>query len=364
MKMRARAVAQVPEVYMHEMRNPEMMMQSIIKTTARDALSEFVGQPLTQRTLEAIGGQMGALGNAAAATGNTLGIYTNSAQPIRLTTHIEKNSDSTVSISTDAFEGVYYPTSYTTNLDDPTGTATQTVTYQSLNSIQSNSLSYAMENLGTFPSATAITASTPDTFTVEHDITYGSNIGWSHTVVDQAEAKRQLFKEKIERQLNPPIADHRGRVLSIPNVHPFQTVTTPEIVALKLLKGLVGPMQFRQYLRKGRLTVRGESGMDYVMHKGRTGANVLFNGELVASLCIHLANESNLPPTDITCAKVLMVQVDEARIWRESNANGYPKTENARKMGRLFPDSKGRLVGNSKATQNSFVIGHDVALAI
>lgn len=138
----------------------------------------------------------------------------------------------------------------------------------------------------------------------------------------QARSKADLKREKIKRQLQARALNHHG--LAARATQPsadFTTVNPTELVALRLLKGMVDKDQWRRYLRYGFVLARGKSGMIYQIIRGQAHVKVYRRGDKVAELCIKVPG---VPPTDEVIARKVMIECDEMRIWHDANIHGNP----------------------------------------
>ena len=115
-----------------------------------------------------------------------------------------------------------------------------------------------------------------------------------------------------------PKSNHRGRPLrSAHKGRQFDNAAPEELVALQLLRSMVGSDEFRKYLKHGFVSVRGTSGLVYQI--GRSEHVRVWDGDTrIASLCVHL-KVPGAPPTDEVVAKLLMAELDEPNLWRRSN---------------------------------------------
>jgi len=102
----------------------------------------------------------------------------------------------------------------------------------------------------------------------------------------------------------------------------FDSVTAAEMLALQLLRKMVGQDEFRRYLKHGFILARGASGLAYQIDR-RNRIVVWECGEKLASLCVHLKHDLKTPPTDEVVAKLLIVECDEADIWKRSNVSWF-----------------------------------------
>lgn len=99
----------------------------------------------------------------------------------------------------------------------------------------------------------------------------------------------------------------------------FENCSGPELVALQLLKKMLDEDAWRKYLKYGFVLVEGESGLVYQIRRNEWHVLVYLRGEMVAELCVGLANRHYMPPTDEVIARKLIVECDEADIWRRAN---------------------------------------------
>ncbi len=128
------------------------------------------------------------------------------------------------------------------------------------------------------------------------------------------------LKEMIEERQAPAIL-HASAWNRIPTKPPTDI---REERARQILRMVVGEEQFRCFLTKGFVTVRGQSGRYFYQVKpGHTNVNVFENGKCVESLCVQL--NGNFPPTDSLVSRVLMLWNDEDELWAVANKRG-PRT--------------------------------------
>lgn len=98
----------------------------------------------------------------------------------------------------------------------------------------------------------------------------------------------------------------------------FDNATQQEIVALQLLKGLVGQDDFRRYLKYGFVMVRGHSGLRYQIERGRHVVGVWNERSRIDGICVYL--DGPFPPTDGVITRMLMAERDELELWRRGNS--------------------------------------------
>lgn len=126
----------------------------------------------------------------------------------------------------------------------------------------------------------------------------------------------------LRAQHTPMVAlrNHRGGFARA-DQHSLEDISKQELVALGLLRQMVSAEDFREYLKRGVLSVRGgQSGWVYAV--ARYGHIAVYSrGDRIAELCVHLKHQAKTPPTDEVVAKLLMVELDEADLWKRSNVH-------------------------------------------
>lgn len=98
----------------------------------------------------------------------------------------------------------------------------------------------------------------------------------------------------------------------------------PEAKARGLLKEMVGDAQFRNYMRKGFVVVRGASGIIYrVSQSGITSyARTVAGGyKKFENICVVF--KEALPPTDAVAMRVLLLRYDEFATRAKANVSRY-----------------------------------------
>lgn len=126
-------------------------------------------------------------------------------------------------------------------------------------------------------------------------------------------------------QRQPAPRNHKGVPLrSIRRGTQFSNADAAEMTALQLLRKMVSHDDFRRYLRHGFVPVRGDSGLVYQIDRINRIA-VWDKSEKLAELCVHVRSQTarQIPPTDEVVGKMLIVECDEADIWKRSNVTWY-----------------------------------------
>lgn len=148
---------------------------------------------------------------------------------------------------------------------------------------------------------------------------------WYDKVVPNlySEHARKAHRRSELRARHTPLdslRNHRGEVARAED-HSLNNQPQQELVALGLLRQMVSSEDFREYLRRGVLSVRGGvSGWVYAIPR-RGHIAVYDRGNRIAELCVHLKHQAKTPPTDEVVAKMLMVELDEADLWKRSNVH-------------------------------------------
>ena len=146
------------------------------------------------------------------------------------------------------------------------------------------------------------------------------------TLAGNIEIGDALIGVQSKRRLPPPPQNHRQQpIRSHARGTQFSDASPAELAALQLLRQMVSSDDFRRYLRHGFVSVHGGSGLTYQVDR-RQQIVVWDRAERVASLCVHLRGKA-LPPTDEVVAKIVMIECDEADIWKRANVSWYAKRE-------------------------------------
>ena len=172
--------------------------------------------------------------------------------------------------------------------------------------------------------------------------------------------KKQQLKDKIYRQMNPPVLNHLGELARGAKVS-FKNAKENEIIALQLLRQMTTPEVFRKYLRQGFVTVVGTSGLTYVIKRSNKLIDVWDFNTKIATLCVHAPN--HIPPTDGVVAKMLICECDEPDIWKRANV-AWKVREGLSERARRFktPDAietmAAAILQNHVARQDAEMMAH------
>lgn len=91
-----------------------------------------------------------------------------------------------------------------------------------------------------------------------------------------------------------------------------------EKAALESLREMISEEEFRKYLKRGFISVRGRSGKDYQIFRDRWHAKVRMRGRVVAEVCSRIKDD-HVPMTDNVIAFKTMIEADEAEFERAGN---------------------------------------------
>ena len=139
--------------------------------------------------------------------------------------------------------------------------------------------------------------------------------GWVWT----PETEAQKARARLRNQMQPDLTEMFGhQIRATKGQADFRNSRANELLALQLLRQMVTSEVFRKYLRYGFVTVRGPSGLTYVIDRSSYFIRVMDSGEMIANLCVVLRDNS-IPPTDGVVAKMLICECDEADIWERAN---------------------------------------------
>lgn len=166
--------------------------------------------------------------------------------------------------------------------------------------------------------------------TTGNDIINGSTIisypgGVVQLNPDPKKLKEDQFRYKMKQQITggAPL-NHRGaQSRATHRPADFSQVSPSEIIALRLLRGMLNEEEWKRYLRYGFIIVRGESGLVYQIVRNQSHVRVYRSGTKVAELCIYV--QGNVPPTDSVIAKKVMVECSEKDLWHKANIHGQSK---------------------------------------
>ena len=90
-----------------------------------------------------------------------------------------------------------------------------------------------------------------------------------------------------------------------------------EIVALESLRETVSEDEWKRYIKRGFILVRGSNGREYQLFRDKWHAKVRVKGKVVAEICSRLS--STVPPTDNVIAFKTMIEVDENQFEKAGN---------------------------------------------
>lgn len=91
-----------------------------------------------------------------------------------------------------------------------------------------------------------------------------------------------------------------------------------EMEALESLREMISEEEFRRYLKRGFISVKGGSGRDYQIFRDRWHAKVRVKGKVVAEICSRI-RDNRVPMTDNVIAFKTMIEADEAEFERAGN---------------------------------------------
>ena len=148
-------------------------------------------------------------------------------------------------------------------------------------------------------------------------ITTGSNITITTTgslIVTRMDADYQpvqrsaILKEVIRSNL---LIKTKSRTSPI-----GQSCSPQEVQARHTLRDMLTEKEWRGYVTNGFIIVKGASGLFYQI-KQKGSIVVYKDGNPIHSICIH--TDKSCPPTDHIINMKLLIEFDEAVIWRKGN---------------------------------------------
>jgi len=94
--------------------------------------------------------------------------------------------------------------------------------------------------------------------------------------------------------------------------------TEQERVALEALREMVTEKEYRNYIKRGFLVVRGSSGREYQLFRTKWHAKVRERGKIVAEICSRISDHK-VPLTDSVIAFKIMIETDESEFEKAGN---------------------------------------------
>ena len=122
------------------------------------------------------------------------------------------------------------------------------------------------------------------------------------------------------------------------------TANNQEIRARETLRRVIGDDKFRDFLKKGFISVQGKSGKVYQIFPGHGMTNVYLNGEKIEKLCVVM--KGNFPPTDSLIMRYLLILNCEkdfrnkSIVHRFSDVLGQKPKQDKRSLVEIFQDFK------------------------
>lgn len=136
--------------------------------------------------------------------------------------------------------------------------------------------------------------------------------------------KKETLRNRIRQQLTPDIRPENEHLLRCSN-------DPAELKARGLLREMIGMKAYRDYLRRGFITVRGKSGLHYRIFGGTrhmTSYAKHDDGKFYPheDICVVFCDH-NLPLTDGVVMRLLLVENDEFALRRIANVRAMrPQT--------------------------------------
>lgn len=161
---------------------------------------------------------------------------------------------------------------------------------------------------------------------------------WNVNATHWPEPKKTLnerIREIVHRRMQPDI---------ITNCKPLgQAEDIREIRARETLRNVIGEEKFRDFARRGSISVRAKSGLTYQIFPGSGFTNVYNNGKMLDRLCVVLTG--GFPPTDSLIMRYLMILNNEEQFKSLAIKHGTVKPVVAEKadqrpLAEIFKDLK------------------------
>jgi hypothetical protein len=95
-----------------------------------------------------------------------------------------------------------------------------------------------------------------------------------------------------------------------------------EMRARETLRRVLGEIRFRDFVRRGSVSVRAKSGLTYQIFPGHDFTNVYNSGKMIERLCVVL--QGGFPPTDSLIMRYLMLLNNESQFRSYAVKHGLP----------------------------------------
>lgn len=161
----------------------------------------------------------------------------------------------------------------------------------------------------------------------------GVSIEWTSDEIRLVKVCRSVYdlqSRLIEPQFPTPVERIRAimQERSAPRfIRDLRALNAPcdirEVRARETLKRVIGDNKYRDFLRKGFITVTNpKSGNTFQIFPGNGMTNVYFRGKMVEKLCVVL--QGDFPPTDSLIMRYLMVLNNEQGFRAKANVFSPP----------------------------------------
>ncbi len=160
---------------------------------------------------------------------------------------------------------------------------------------------------------------------------YDPQSGWIMPTPQEVLSER--MKKIIHERCAPMFIRDRRALDHAPDIR--------EIRARQTLRRVIGDDKFRDFIRKGFVSVRAKSGKTYQIFPGHGITTVYFRGTIVERLCVVMSG--NFPPTDSLIMRYLLIlnNEDQFRSFANVSAGGpiykpLPKEPDKRTLVEIF----------------------------
>jgi hypothetical protein len=103
-------------------------------------------------------------------------------------------------------------------------------------------------------------------------------------------------------------------------------VSPAEMKARQLLRDMLTEKEYRRYLTNGFIMVKGTRGWYQIFNKRSERIRFYKDNKFLNRLCIHTVDEC--PPSDHVVHMKLLIELDEDRVWVESNVSDVGNVNN------------------------------------
>jgi hypothetical protein len=132
-----------------------------------------------------------------------------------------------------------------------------------------------------------------------------SRVDWQPIPVDPAARIREIIQAR------------QGPMILVPRAALTSPADMREVRARQTLRRILGDIEFKSFLKRGFITVKGKSGRIYQIFPGHQNVRVWDNGRQIQTLCVVLSGD--FANTDSVIMRYLLILNDEDAFWKLAN---------------------------------------------